>query len=100
MKTVNLEIGGMTCASCASRIAKRLNELDGVDAQVNYATEHATITVGDDTATDVLIAQVESVGYTARIPQRDDIDDDRDLRALRNRVVVSTALAIPVLLLS
>ena len=44
-ETVRLDITGMTCASCAARIEKRLNKLDGVEATVNYATEQATVTV-------------------------------------------------------
>ena len=58
----------MTCASCAARITKRLNKLDGVEASVNYATEQATVTISNDTSVDDLVAQVEAIGYTATVP--------------------------------
>src|SRR3546814_3465686 len=67
--SVELVIGGMTCASCALRIEKRLNKLDGVTASVNYATEQARVAVPEGVDTDELIAQVEAAGYTARLPQ-------------------------------
>ena len=63
---VDLVIGGMTCASCAARIEKRLNRLDGVTATVNYATEQAKVHAPDAVSVDDLIAQVEAAGYTAR----------------------------------
>ena len=65
---VELQIGGMTCASCAMRIEKKLNKLDGVAATVNYATEKAKVTIpaGYDPA--LLIAEVEKTGYTAELP--------------------------------
>ena len=67
--TVELAIGGMTCASCAARIGKKLNKMPGVEASVNYATEHATVTIHDDTITPHdLIARVEALGYSAALP--------------------------------
>ena len=66
---VELVIGGMTCASCAARIEKRLNRLDGVHATVNYATEHATVDIPEGTAPADVIAAVEAAGYTAALPQ-------------------------------
>lgn len=67
--SIQLTIGGMTCASCASRIERRLNRLDGVEATVNYATEKASVTLTDNTVTVAeLIAIVEKTGYTARSP--------------------------------
>jgi Cu+-exporting ATPase len=107
--TVTLDIGGMTCASCAARITKRLNKLDGVDASVNYATEQATVTLSDGLTVDEVVAQVESIGYTANVPaaaQPDTVDDDGasetdpELTALRDRLIVAAVLGIPVLLLS
>jgi Cu+-exporting ATPase len=106
--TLELEIGGMTCASCAARIAKRLNTLDGVDASVNYATERAAITVDHSTiSADELIAQVEAIGYTAKLPSNAteaptdvDVETDPELRELRNRLIGSAVLGIPVLLMS
>ncbi len=66
---VELAIGGMTCASCAARIEKKLNRMDGVEATVNYATEKAKVTyLGADVSVEDLIATVEATGYTARPP--------------------------------
>ncbi|MDQ3737760.1 MAG: heavy metal translocating P-type ATPase [Actinomycetota bacterium] len=109
---VDLAIGGMTCASCAARIEKRLNKVDGVTATVNYATEQAKIHVADGVSTDELIAQVESAGYTAK-PARtiggaagdgdassDEIDDVDETLPLRNRMITSAMLAVPVILLA
>ncbi len=67
--SVELAIGGMTCASCAARIEKKLNRLDGVTAAVNYATEKATVTFPDTVRPDELIAVVEQTGYTATVPR-------------------------------
>ena len=109
IRTVALDIGGMTCASCAARITKRLNKLDGVEASVNYATEQATVTISDDTSVDDLVAQVEAIGYTATVPgpaptstTADDAPaaDDPQVRAMRNRLIAATVLGVPVLLLS
>ncbi|HWV50110.1 MAG TPA: heavy metal translocating P-type ATPase, partial [Microbacterium sp.] len=103
--SVELEIGGMTCASCAMRIEKKLNRLDGVTATVNYATEKAKVTApaGFDTA--LLIAEVEKTGYTAELPappsdssEADDQDaPDAELTGLRNRLIVSAVLTVPVI---
>ena len=108
--TVSLDIGGMTCASCAARITKRLNKLDGVDASVNYATEQATVTLPDSVTVDDVVAQVEAIGYTAKLPTAPQpaVDDpsaeedsaDPELLALRNRLIVAATLGIPVLLIS
>jgi len=73
-QTVALAIGGMTCASCAARIGKRLNKIDGVEAGVNYATEQATITFTDNTSIDELIGQIEAIGYTATVPHTTEAD--------------------------
>ena len=66
---VELLIGGMTCASCAARVEKKLNRMDGVTATVNYATEKARVTVAGDVTPDDLIATVERTGYTASLPE-------------------------------
>jgi P-type Cu+ transporter len=103
--TTDLVIGGMTCASCAARVERKLNRLDGVTATVNFATEAArvsfpeTLTVGD------LIAAVERTGYTAALPAPPDAGRDADAaassrRPLRLRMLVSVALAVPVVLLA
>ena len=65
---VELEISGMTCASCANRIEKKLNKLDGVVATVNYATEKAKVTFPETVTPDDLVATVEQAGYTATLP--------------------------------
>ncbi|MCU1359857.1 MAG: carbonate dehydratase [Ilumatobacteraceae bacterium] len=108
--TVALVIGGMTCASCAARIGKRLNKIDGVEAGVNYATEQATITFSDTTSVDELIGEIEAIGYTAQLPaaadltpdtgQQGDETEDTATRTLRSRLIVSTLLTVPVLALS
>ena len=99
---VRLEIGGMTCASCASRIARKLNTLEGVQATVNYASEEAAVSF-DPTRVDVdaLVAAVETTGYTAA-PPRAALDAEREgegeARMLRLRLVVAALLSIaPVL---
>lgn len=108
---VELRIGGMTCASCANRIERKLNKLDGVAATVNYATEKATVTVPDGYDPALLIAEVEKTGYTAalptprapapsdasgEIPNADGIDDP-ELASLRHRLRASTVLTVPVI---
>jgi len=101
--SIELEIGGMTCASCANRIERKLNKLDGVVATVNYATEKAKVTVPDGYDPAELIAEVEKTGYTARLPaagadRTDDEDpEDPELTALWHRLVISVALAVPVI---
>ncbi|TFV79376.1 copper-translocating P-type ATPase [Blastococcus sp. CT_GayMR19] len=104
---VELTIGGMTCASCAMRIEKRLNKLDGVTATVNYATEKAKVTFADGVTPDDLVAAVEKAGYTARLPEPPRAEttgveggepDGRDpVAPLRQRLLVSTALTVPVI---
>src|SRR4051794_17836035 len=96
---IELSIGGMTCASCANRIEKRLNRLDGVTATVNYATEKASVSFSGAVTTDDLIAQVEKAGYTAGLPAADEPETEADdpVRALRHRLTVSVLLAVPVI---
>lgn len=65
---VELSIGGMTCASCAARIEKKLNKMDGVEATVNFATEKARVDFGPEVSVADLIATVEKTGYTAELP--------------------------------
>ncbi|SEL59472.1 Cu+-exporting ATPase [Blastococcus sp. DSM 46786] len=102
---VELLIGGMTCASCAARVEKKLNKIEGVTATVNYATEKAKVSYADGVSTDDLIATVEKTGYTARLPEppRPEIAREADgdpadapLQALRTRLLVSTLLTVPV----
>src|SRR5256885_16947235 len=84
---VELRIGGMTCASCAARIEKKLNRLDGVTATVNFATEKATVTFPADLDPDRLVATVEATGYTARPPGPSEPRDA--LAPPRTRLLVS-----------
>ncbi|MCY0932069.1 heavy metal translocating P-type ATPase [Streptomyces sp. H27-H1] len=102
---VELAIGGMTCASCAARIEKKLNRMDGVEATVNYATEKAKVTFDADISVADLIATVEATGYTAQEPVRTPADGGRaeeatesdELRPLRQRLVTAVSLALPVI---
>ncbi|MGZ0711633.1 heavy metal translocating P-type ATPase (plasmid) [Coraliomargarita sp. W4R53] len=99
---IELEIGGMTCASCANRIEKKLNRIDGVTASVNFATEKAVVT--GDVDPQALIAEVEKTGYTAVLPAPPvpDAEEpvDRELESLRQRLIGSVVLSVPVILLA
>ncbi len=101
---VVLELGGMTCASCAMRVEKKLNKLPGVTATVNYATEKATINLPADILISDAIAAVESSGYTAQEVRQEkenepEAKDDPEVE-LRNRLIISAALTIPVVLMA
>ncbi|WP_221352791.1 heavy metal translocating P-type ATPase [Streptomyces beigongshangae] len=126
LSRVELTIGGMTCASCAARVEKKLNRMDGVTATVNYATEKAKVSYGDGVAVADLIATVARTGYTAeepppspKPPEISEVPEsagsagsagsvaggpaaerDPELAALRERLLVSALLAAPVVLLS
>ncbi|MBF6424043.1 copper-translocating P-type ATPase [Nocardia cyriacigeorgica] len=100
---VELVIGGMTCASCANRIEKKLNKLDGVTATVNYATEKARVDFTGDISPDELIATVEQAGYTAALPApkveaaaAEPVEED-PTASLRTRLLVSLMLTVPVI---
>lgn len=100
---VELAIGGMTCASCAARIEKKLNRMDGVEATVNYATEKAKVSFADGVGVADLIATVEATGYTAQEPappaapaEEAGADPDDGLRPLRQRLITAVVLAVPV----
>ncbi|MFU8947665.1 heavy metal translocating P-type ATPase [Mycetocola zhadangensis] len=109
MTTADLElnIGGMTCASCANRIERKLNRVAGVEASVNYATEKARIRTSSDVDAAQLIAVVEATGYTAAVPtppQSDPATADEpaetEASSLLRRLLISAALALPVVVLS
>ncbi|MFJ8081283.1 heavy metal translocating P-type ATPase [Streptomyces sp. NPDC096205] len=103
---VELLIGGMTCASCAARIEKKLNRIQGVTATVNYATEKARVSYPAGVGVADLIATVKRTGYTAEEPtpvetlQEEAPQDDPELVSLRGRLLVSALLAAPVVLLA
>ena len=95
-----LEIGGMTCASCANRIERKLNKLDGVEATVNYATEKAKVTVPEGFDPALLISEVEKTGYTAALPATEKAATeapDAEMTALRQRLIGSIVLSVPVI---
>jgi P-type Cu+ transporter len=103
-QSVELIIGGMTCASCAARVEKKLNRMDGVTATVNYSTEKAKVTYADGVSTDDLVATVEATGYTAALPAppstgADAPEEADELKPLRERLYASIALAVPVIAL-
>jgi Cu+-exporting ATPase len=99
---IELAIGGMTCASCANRIERKLNKLDGVTATVNYATEKAKITAPEGVDPGALVAQVEAAGYRAELPRPPVADADGEAvdadptRPLRDRLVTSAVLSAPI----
>ncbi|MBT9257410.1 heavy metal translocating P-type ATPase [Phycicoccus sp. MAQZ13P-2] len=106
-QSIELQIGGMTCASCANRIERKLNKLDGVQASVNYATEKATVTTpaGYDPA--ALVAEIEKTGYTAALPAPaatpgapSEDAPDPELTGLSHRLIGAAALSVPVIAMS
>jgi Cu+-exporting ATPase len=100
MTSVELELTGMTCASCANRIERKLNKVPGAVATVNYATEKAKVTIEDGVGTDDLIKAVEAAGYGAALPAPAATTDEAPpvdpASSLRTRLIVSTVLTIPV----
>ena len=100
---VELAVQGMTCGACAARIEKKLNEIDGVEAAVNYATETAMVAFDGAALTEEhIITAVESAGYGARVVDDEPFDDDLEvkLQRARRRLVVSAVFTVPVVLLS
>ena len=111
MTAVDLTIGGMTCASCAARVEKKLNRMPGVEATVNYATEKARVLLPEGTTLAEAIATVEATGYTAAVQEppltssrpggaEDEVPDDPPVAALRRRLAVSAVLTVPVTLMA
>ncbi|WP_327432893.1 heavy metal translocating P-type ATPase [Streptomyces sp. NBC_01236] len=113
--SVDLAITGMTCASCAARIERKLNKLPGVSASVNFATAHARVGYPEDLSPQDLIATVKATGYGASLPAPPasaqegastadaagpGTEEERHVRALRDRLLVSAALTVPVVVLS
>ena len=107
---IRLDLEGMTCASCAARIEKKLNRLDGVEATVNYATEQATVHAAPGVSVHDLVGAVESVGYRAQIAQPAEAAHaagehaehrhDEPLRVLTRRLTLAIVLTVPVALLA
>ena len=106
---IELEIGGMTCASCANRIERKLNKLDGVSAAVNYATEKARVSAPAEYDVQDLITVVEQSGYSAVLPasrqdsaaaDEDEEREDPELRSLRQRLLGAVLLSVPVIVIS
>ena len=101
MSTADLVIGGMTCASCATRVEKKLNKLAGVTATVNLATETARVSFPDAFTVADLITVVERTGYTAALPAPAAAESGQGSPGLpRRRLLVSLALAVPVTVLA
>lgn len=102
MKELALSIRGMTCGACAARVERSLNELEGVSAQVNFASERASIVLSATVPVPVLIKQVESAGYGAELAggahsaEDDRAEDDRRVRSLGRRLIVSGLLLMPI----
>ncbi len=96
---VELSIDGMTCTSCAHRIEKKLNKLDGVTATVNFATEKAHVEYGDGVTPDQLVAIVGEAGYQARLPEVPvETGAEQDpIASLRQRLLISAVLTVPVI---
>jgi Cu+-exporting ATPase len=103
---IELSIGGMTCASCAARIERKLNKLDGVQASVNYATEKARIDFPDGLSPADLVKVVENTGYTAQLPAPPTDSSSTEqapedpARSLRQRLITSVVLSVPVITLA
>src|SRR3954452_21176264 len=116
---IELPITGMTCASCANRIERKLNKLDGVTATVNYATEKAKVRAPDGIPAGELLATVEAAGYRARLPEppapprtpaggsdgdaapgSESTEESDELRGARQRLLVSIDLSVPVIALA
>ena len=104
MSTVELSIDGMTCASCAARVEKKLNKLDGVTATVNFATEKARVTYGGDVTPEQLVATVDDAGYQAHLAapegsateSKTTVEDD-PTASIRQRLLISLVLTVPVI---
>ncbi|WP_394618100.1 heavy metal translocating P-type ATPase [Lentzea sp. JNUCC 0626] len=99
--TIEISIGGMTCASCAARIERKLNKLDGVEASVNYATEKAKVSYAGDLTPADLVKVVEETGYTAELPTtKAETEAPDPTKTLRERLITSAVLSVPVIALA
>ena len=104
-QSIDLTVTGMTCTSCAARVERRLNKVPGVHAQVNYATATAHVEHDNTVSTDDLVTTIEATGYRAIPPAQveagvaDDIERAEE-QSIKRRLIISAALAVPVLLLT
>ncbi|MCF2706986.1 cadmium-translocating P-type ATPase [Arcanobacterium haemolyticum] len=106
-EVIELDVGGMTCASCANRIERKLNKLEGISASVNFATEKAHVVAPSGYDPERLIETVENAGYTAQLPlppvdESESVPDrhDEELEKLRQRLIGAAVLSIPVILMA
>ncbi len=104
-RSAELAIGGMTCASCAARIEKKLNKLDGVTAAVNFATEKASVSFPAAVSPEDLISVIEQAGYTAALPvpraeEAGPAHEPDETAGLRQRLLICLVLAVPVVVLA
>ncbi|SFR24849.1 Cu+-exporting ATPase [Lentzea waywayandensis] len=103
---IELSIGGMTCASCAARIERKLNKLEGVQASVNYATEKARVSFPESLTAEDLVKVVENTGYSAELPappqtgENAEKTEEDPTRSLRQRLITSIVLTVPVIALA
>jgi len=95
---IQLDIEGMTCASCAMRVEKALNKVEGVEASVNYATERATVL--GDVLPETLLGAIESAGYHAHVHSEEPPSGPDPMVSLRKRLLISAAMTLPVMILS
>jgi len=100
--TLDLDIGGMTCASCVARIEKKLGKLPGVEASVNLATERAAVTMPDEMSVDEILSTIEAAGYSASVhapeppPETSSAGPEDESSDLLHRLLICTALSVPV----
>ena len=108
-RTIEVQVGGMTCASCAARVERTLNRLPGVQAEVNFATDSARVIAEPEISVDEVIAAIEGAGYTAELArgavvgaEEEEATDETtpEVEALRQRLIACVVLTVPVVLLA
>src|SRR5882672_8601225 len=99
MQQAELDVEGMTCAACAARIEKNLNQLDGVQASVNLATEKASVRFSEKQSIETILQRVRDTGYDARVAREGELRDHSAAnRKARNDFLVAALLSAPLLL--